>query len=524
MDDVRPEPPAARRAEGPTAPRAGVPAEPAVPAVVARDRQELAARARRRGWKRSGPSLAVALLLHGLLGFWLHTQLVAPLLEDAGRTVRADTLDADEVEELVDEPEPEVELEPPPEPLADVLPEPDVYETTSSDEVLGLGARSMGGGRFDRQSVSANVGDAGSFGFADASGAEFQEFVSDLRARGVDVVFVIDATGSMQRFIDRAREAIDDIIGDISRVVPDLRFGMVAYRDLQDDWVTRHIDLTRDRYAVQTFLLDLTAAGGKRDTPDFEEAVEVGLALAKDGLSWRDDARRVILLVGDAPYHEEDKAAALATVRSFARDPQSVVHTVYVGAGDPASPTRNQGRARDAWDDIARTGGGTAFALQTETPEADAELRRQVVEATFGKQWQEQVATFLARAPFDPRLFSVQRHVERGDRKWLARRLYDESLHPAVVEAAMTMFDPVVARTCLAMLNDPLAPAEGRSAALYVLKRRIAALEGVPFDTNLPNAEQGAALSVIKREVERLGPGKPAGRSVTPPPELPGGR
>ena len=450
-------------------------------------------------------------MLH-VTGLWGVYALVDEylLVPEPDKTLHAtldDTEPLDFQEEDEDEPEPLEEPEEPemilpevvlPEevPVQDTLPQMDTRQ-----DVLGVGAAGSVGGARGGRARGWSVPDA--LSSTEGEGSPFRRYVEDLRARGLDVVIVLDATGSMQRFIDRARDTLDEIIADLAVVVPTLRLGIVAYRDTGDEWVTRTLDLSADRYRIHDFLYRLEASGGRRVGADFEEAVEVGLEVACDGSSWRPEARRVVLLVGDAPYHAEDQSAALATVRSFARDRRALVNTLYVGRmSDPL--TENQEKALDAWDRIADTGDGVAFQLQVDEPGADLELRRQVSRATFGDEWAEEIAALQSAAVRDGRADSVRRHVTRKDRLWLLRRMRNDPLHPAVPAGCIELFDGRIAVAMVNQFEDDDLPPDVRSAALYVLRRSIAQVRDLPLDVDVPLAEQKDVLAALRHDVRQV--------------------
>ncbi|WP_434423448.1 hypothetical protein [Nannocystis pusilla] len=60
----------------------------------------------------------------------------------------------------------------------------------------------------------------------------------------IDVVFVLDTTGSMSGLIEGAKQKIWAIANRLAsgEPRPDLRIGLVAYRDLGDDYVTKRFD------------------------------------------------------------------------------------------------------------------------------------------------------------------------------------------------------------------------------------------------------------------------------------------
>lgn len=117
----------------------------------------------------------------------------------------------------------------------------------------------------------------------------------------LDMLFLLDTTGSMGDELNRIQETIDSIAQRIDDFTPhpELRFGLVAYRDRGDEYVTRTYDFTTDVDSFRDQLNALTADGGG-DTP---ESVNEGLHQAVQGIQWRDNAVRLIFLVADAAPH-----------------------------------------------------------------------------------------------------------------------------------------------------------------------------------------------------------------------------
>jgi Mg-chelatase subunit ChlD len=119
----------------------------------------------------------------------------------------------------------------------------------------------------------------------------------------VDIVFAVDTTGSMSGLIAGAKAKIWEIArkAQQGQPSPQLRVGLVAYRDVGDAYVTKVLDLTRDMDKVYSTLSDFRADGGG-DTP---EHVLKGLHDAIDVEHWSDDpqAVKLVYLVGDAPPH-----------------------------------------------------------------------------------------------------------------------------------------------------------------------------------------------------------------------------
>jgi len=509
------------------------------PAVaVGTSRAERLRRERVRGLRIGLPSMLLSLLLHAAgIGLVVHFATGGEPVVESERVLRAAVDAVEHVEPPPIEPPPPLEEpELPPVEVPEALLDASTPTTDDSlppalrDDALGLGAAGRLGGSGGQRGGAAWGLPDGIMPAGDL-GSPFRLFVDDLRVRGLDLVIVLDATGSMQRFIDRAREALDGIIDDLALVVPSLRIGLVAYRDLADDWVTRRLDLNADRYRIHDFLLQLEAAGGQRQGADFEEAVEVGLAVAVGQSSWRPEARRVILLVGDAPYHEEDQQAALATVRDFVRGGDALLNTIYVGDPGEQRPTENQLRARSVLARLAEIGDGLAFSLSVDDPSAVETLRRNVSEATFGDAWAEEIASLQAAAPADARAASVRRHVTRMDRRWLLDHMRDEPLHPHVPDACIELFDGRIAAAMVAQVEDESLPPDLRSAALYVLRRSLEDVRRLPLDVDLPLDAQQPSLAALKHDVRQVpgaarfldgaDPLAPQDAALPPPPVVP---
>jgi Mg-chelatase subunit ChlD len=119
----------------------------------------------------------------------------------------------------------------------------------------------------------------------------------------VEVVFCLDTTGSMGGLIEGAKQKIWSISNQIAngKPTPDLRVGLVAYRDRGDAYITQVFDLTDDLDAVHGNLKKFQAAGGG----DAPESVNQALDDAVHKVKWSSDkdTLRIIFLVGDAPPH-----------------------------------------------------------------------------------------------------------------------------------------------------------------------------------------------------------------------------
>ncbi|MEJ2130100.1 MAG: VWA domain-containing protein [Gammaproteobacteria bacterium] len=172
----------------------------------------------------------------------------------------------------------------------------------------------------------------------------------------VEVVFVLDTTGSMSGLIDAAKEKIWSIATTMASAqpTPEIRMGLVAYRDRGDAYVTRVVDLSQDLDSMYATLMDFQADGGG-DTP---ESVNQALADAIHSISWSqgDDIYKVVFLVGDAPPHMDypDDVNYVQTL-AVAEKNDIVVNTVQCGdIGATVAP----------WQSIASLGNGRYFQVE----------------------------------------------------------------------------------------------------------------------------------------------------------------
>jgi hypothetical protein len=118
----------------------------------------------------------------------------------------------------------------------------------------------------------------------------------------VDILFILDITGSMGNLIIEAKKSMKDILDKIVKEYSiDLKVGLSLYRDhpTQDSsFVTTTYKLNNVEDTVKIF--DIINAAGGGDTP---EAVIDGVIDGITDMEWRENSRRVAFLIGDAPAH-----------------------------------------------------------------------------------------------------------------------------------------------------------------------------------------------------------------------------
>jgi Mg-chelatase subunit ChlD len=174
----------------------------------------------------------------------------------------------------------------------------------------------------------------------------------------LDVVFVLDTTGSMGGLLEGAKQKVWSIASRMAsgKPTPRVRVGLVAYRDQGDAYVTKVFQLSDDLDAVYKDLRSFQADGGG----DEPEAVHQALSDAVEKMSWSDARRaaKMIFLVGDAPAHPQDRPALLAAARQ-AIQKGIVVNTIRCGgSGTAEAQFREVARLADGRFDTIDQGGG----------------------------------------------------------------------------------------------------------------------------------------------------------------------
>ncbi len=125
-------------------------------------------------------------------------------------------------------------------------------------------------------------------------------------SRNVDVIFVVDATGSMADEISYLQAEMQNIIERVkmNETWITIRLASVFYRDQGDDYLLRDFPFTENMNEVISFINYQRADGGG----DYPEAVDAALLKAINDMQWSKKAvSRLLFLVLDAPPHHEDQ-------------------------------------------------------------------------------------------------------------------------------------------------------------------------------------------------------------------------
>ena len=149
-------------------------------------------------------------------------------------------------------------------------------------------------------------------------------------SKAVDIVWAVDATGSMGDELEFLKTELLDVINRVKFINPDLavRTGSVFYRDEGDDYICKSSALTNDAVKTVEYIRQQQAGGGG----DYPEAVHTALEEAIGKQPWSSSAMaRICFLVLDASPHTEP--AVLESIqRSIRLAAQKGIRIVPVSA------------------------------------------------------------------------------------------------------------------------------------------------------------------------------------------------
>jgi lysophospholipase L1-like esterase len=177
----------------------------------------------------------------------------------------------------------------------------------------------------------------------------------------LDLVFVIDTTGSMQPTLDAVKKFANTLIDNLGRLTGSFRFALVTYRD-QPAWTNDPLDyasrvnlgFTTSASAIHTALNGMVAEGGGDDPESVYSGIEAGVRMP-----WRSGVRKVIIQLGDAPPHDPEPVSGLTGEKvahdSLAVDPAEV-YPVDVSGNEQPGPDLTQ---------LAETTGGTTASTES---------------------------------------------------------------------------------------------------------------------------------------------------------------
>ncbi|MEK6797141.1 MAG: VWA domain-containing protein [Spirochaetota bacterium] len=165
--------------------------------------------------------------------------------------------------------------------------------------------------------------------------------VIDKTAGGdIDVVFVIDDTGSMADDAAVLKENISAILDALYKKHSSVRTGLLLYRDYSSEFLTKPFPFTTKRDEFIRNLNTMKTTGGDDEPEAVLEAIEAALTAFDLKAS-----KRVIIVMGDAPPHERSLAKVDAIIESTKADGVDVKVFLLGLPGDAATPQKDAPKA-----------------------------------------------------------------------------------------------------------------------------------------------------------------------------------
>jgi hypothetical protein len=183
-----------------------------------------------------------------------------------------------------------------------------------------------------------------------------------------DVVFLVDNTGSMGDEIRSVKTHIINIAKEVQQgtPAPKIRIGVVTYRDHGDGQdLLGSFEINEDVDAALRYIEDIEAIGGG----DYPEAVDVGLKHAVESMNWKQDNKKIMFLIGDAPSHVRKLHVDTAVQKEI---------TIYTISGSGMDE-----RGVEQWKYIADATGGKYEALSYVRQDLDQYAREEGIDAKY---------------------------------------------------------------------------------------------------------------------------------------------
>jgi len=171
----------------------------------------------------------------------------------------------------------------------------------------------------------------------------------------MEMVFVLDTTGSMGGLLTGAKERIWGIVNEVMQTskLSSVKVGLVAYRDRGDRYITQVLPLTEDLDKVYSTLMDYEAQGGGDEPEDVRRALAEGVSQAGWSRTSPGNAQ-ILFLVGDAPPHDYVDEPDTLTTADLAVKQGIIVNTIQCGSS---------AMTQQVWEAIARRGQGQYFLI-----------------------------------------------------------------------------------------------------------------------------------------------------------------
>jgi hypothetical protein len=250
--------------------------------------------------------------------------------------------------------------------------------------------------------IGVGTGNGMGAGAGPGIGTGFGGFIGELRRKGLDIVLVIDDTGTMDLIINDVRDRMDELVMAIHRLVPIARIGIVVFGGRNERMDVEPLTISSHR--LETFLGGIGAKGHGSQGDVYAACVT-----AVNQMNWKPYAKKVIVLVGDSPPRYEDYGPLLSLIAKF-RAEDGTFNAIDVSAeeheryerefwlkthtgrppGESISPLAEfYQNTRETYKMLAAAGGGGMRPLTQ-----NVHINEQVLILALGAQWQGNLAAF----------------------------------------------------------------------------------------------------------------------------------
>ena len=222
----------------------------------------------------------------------------------------------------------------------------------------------------------------------------------------LDVGFVIDSTGSMGPCIHWIQSDVVRIMRGFELISREPRIGVTLYRDRGDAWLVQSYPLNHQADALAKQLRGATARGGG----DIPEAVLAGMVAVSRNNWSGPSAKKVIVLMGDAPPHERDQEDIDKLVQ-YGAGKGFVFYAVKIASRYHNDKRPNYDPKLASFDQIAAAGGGRSFwidfyaeqernrrrgyAMPKSDDAPERVIFREVLKAAMAKGYEDRVDAFV---------------------------------------------------------------------------------------------------------------------------------
>ena len=151
-----------------------------------------------------------------------------------------------------------------------------------------------------------------------------------------DLVFIIDATGSMFQEIESLKRELHLVVEVLERMMPSVAVSVIPFYDRYQRPPIRHFPLRRltgepnAMRDIQRFLRSISMSDAKGPNPDIPEAILTALNAAVRDNFREDVVDRTIIVITDAYAYEEEMERSYQVARAFASTTGQKVSVVHV--------------------------------------------------------------------------------------------------------------------------------------------------------------------------------------------------